>query len=202
MTMLKNEEQFRKELENIKEMFDVQEEKREEIINVSRTIVRSSKQAIQALHKDDAQRAQKLIDEAKQAIEQSHALLEQTRYSSVGNYNAGIEEYVEAVSYYSFITTTTLPTIKELGLSFDITPEQYLLGICDLPGELGRKAVTLAIQNNKEEIEKIFDVIEFISENLLSFDFRPLEFRKKVESIKYQLTKVQNILYDMTLKSR
>lgn len=68
------------------------------------------------------------------------------RYHS--NYSFALQEYIEAVSFYHFITTGTLITLthvqqlihNETDRPFQLVPADYLLGLLDLPGEMMRYA--------------------------------------------------------------
>ena len=193
-------DQVKGELALIKKTLEADDENREKIIKISRNIVRPSKHAIHALHRGENEKAKELLDTASQSIEEAYKLIDESQFNTVGAFGAGIEEYVEAKSYYLFLTEKRLPARNDLGLSFDIPQNKYLLGLCDLPGELARKAVLYAIEDNKEGVAEIHAVIEQMVEALLQFDFRTGEYRKKIESVKYQLTKVQDILYDLHIK--
>ena len=72
-----------------------------------------------------------------------------------GFYKTAMQEYVEALSYYGFIKSKKLPAISSL----KVNEEDYLMGICDLTGELARKAVTIAHKEDKD-VEKIKEFVE------------------------------------------
>ena len=63
-------------------------------------------------------------------------------------YSFAVQEYIEAVSFYHFITTHSLITMRhvqqiiqnESNRSFTLLPADYLLGLLDLPGEIMRFA--------------------------------------------------------------
>ena len=55
-----------------------------------------------------------------------------------------LQEYAEALCYYHFIKNNKIPT----AFSLKISNESYLLGLCDLTGELVRKAVNDVIKKN------------------------------------------------------
>ncbi|MFW5865554.1 MAG: translin family protein [Nanoarchaeota archaeon] len=191
---------IKKELAQIKKTLEADDENREQIVKISRDIVRPSKHAIHALHRDEYDKAKGLLDTARTSIEKAYQLIDKSHFNTVGAFGAGVEEYVEATSYHLFLTERRLPARDDLGLSFKIPQDKYLLGLCDLPGELARKAVLYAIEDDKGKVAEIHAVIEQMVEALLQFDFRSGEYRKKIESVKYQLTKVQDILYDLHMK--
>ncbi|MFP4118649.1 MAG: hypothetical protein ACLFTH_01185 [Candidatus Woesearchaeota archaeon] len=198
---IKGLDTLKNELSEIKNTIEADDENREKIIKISRDIVRPAKHAIHSLHRNEYEKAKSQLEKAKESIEEAYKLIDRSQFNTVGAFGAGLEEYIEATSYYLFLTEQRLPSRAGLGLSFEVPHDKFLLGLCDLPGELARKAVLYAIDDNREGVSEIHSIIEQLVEALLQFDFRTGEYRKKIESVKYQLTKVQDILYDMHMKS-
>ena len=91
-----------------------------------------------------------------------------------------------------------IPAADEL----EISTEPYLLGLTDLTGELVRKAINLAINKEYNEAIKIKILVEDIYEQLLMFDLRNSELRKKFDSIKYNLKKLDDLVYEIKMKHR
>src|SRR3989344_2248284 len=83
-----------------------------------------------------------------------------------------------------------------------IDTEHFILGLADLPGELVRKAVFLAGKGEVEKVIKIKDEVDTIYGELLKFDFRDNEVRRKFDSIKYDLRKLEDLVLDLKLKGR
>ena len=94
----------------------------------------------------------------------------------MGAYNAAVQEFVEGYSYYYFIKENRLISDTEL----KVGEENYLLGICDLTGELARRAVFSVVNENYNEVEKIKDFISVIYNEFLNFDLRNSELRKNL----------------------
>jgi len=94
------------------------------------------------------------------------------------------------------VTKKKIPTRKELG----IDTESYLLGMCDLTGELVRKAVNSAIKRNFKEVLEIKELVSDIYSLFLEFDLRNGELRKKMDSIKYNLMKLEDLAYKVGMK--
>lgn len=167
------------------------EKKREEEIVKSREIIRLSKLIINSLNRDDL----------KSAAIDAKRIKEKIRKLSKCNYDmqlnrVALQEYVEAICYYDFILKKRIPTRKELG----VDTESYLLGICDLTGELVRRAVNDAIKRNFNEAVLIKNLVAEIYSAFLEFDLRNGEIRKKMDSIKYNLMKLEDLVYKITLK--
>ncbi|MBR9690059.1 hypothetical protein GOV08_00050 [Candidatus Woesearchaeota archaeon] len=173
------------------------DEKREEIIKKSREILKSSKQAIYDVHRNDLNYSKKKIDSAKKIIDVLKKSISKTKgLDAVGAFNAGVEEWVEAVAYFEFAKNGNIPSKKSLNVSTEV----YLGGLSDLTGELARRAVAKAIEGKKDDVKKIRDTIEDIYGQFLKFNFRNSDLRKKSDSIKWNLKKAEEVLYDVAKK--
>lgn len=178
----------------IKERIHSLDRLREQIIIKSRAINRLSKKAIYTLHRNNLDEAKSLIDKARKVIKNIQGITDESpELLTVGAFGACLQEYVEAKSYYAYLTDGVMPTFEDMG----VNPYHYLLGICDLTGELQRRAVHCVIQNRLEEVEKIWEVVSHIYERFLEFDLRNGELRKKSDSIKWNLKRIEEILYDL-----
>jgi predicted translin family RNA/ssDNA-binding protein len=83
-----------------------------------------------------------------------------------------------------------------------VEPEEYLLGLCDLTGELVRYAVRKGTAKDKRAVQNARDMVDGINGELLQFDLRNGELRKKYDSVKYNLQKIETVLYDLSLRGR
>lgn len=188
-----NKNDFKEMEEELKEYDSL----REEIIKKSRDVLKYSKQVIYAIHRSELDSAQTLIGSMKEDIAKLNILVNKSpALYFEGSYKVAVQEYVEAVLYFEFVKNKRLASSKDLCVKTDY----FLLGLCDLTGELVRKAVHDAIENNYTEVLKIRDFIDQLYGTLLHFDFRGGELRKKFDAIKYDLKKVEDILFSLKLK--
>lgn len=188
-----------KEFEKIRKDIQDYDTEREKLIKKSRDVLKLSKQIIYAVHRDDLQEAENLITEiekekknAEEIAKHSDALVFE------GSYKVSIQEYVEALLYYHFVKDGILVGADKL----KVTAEHYLLGLCDLTGELVRKAVFLAGKGKVDKVGIIKDLVDEIYGELLKFDFREPGIRRKFDSIKYDLRKLEDLVLDLKLKGR
>ena len=86
--------------------------------------------------------------------------------------------------------------MKELG--FDA--ESYIGGLCDLSGELVRRAINSAISGKNSEALAIKQFISDLYGELMQFDFRNGEIRRKFDGIKYDLRKLEDMALQLKLK--
>ena len=170
--------------------------KREELIKKSRDVLKLSKQVIYSVHRDEMKNAEELIKIIKEEKKQLDLIAKHSQKMAFeGSYKIAVQEYVEAVLYYEFIKTKKL-------IDLPVPAELFVLGLADLPGELVRKAVFLAGKGQVEEVVKIKDEVDRIYGELLKFDFRDNEIRRKVDAVKYDLRKLEDLVLDLKLKGR
>ena len=175
------------------------DDQRELIIKKSRDVLKLSKQLIYAIHRDEMDVAAKLVQE----IKKERAALDKIANGdpflvTEGSYKVALQEYAEAVLYFFVVKEHKLATRKELGVHTDY----YILGLCDLTGELVRKAVYLAGKGLVPEVIRIKDLVDEIYGELLSFDLRDNEARRKMDAVKYDLRKLEDLALDLKLKGR
>lgn len=180
-----------KTFEHIRKELQDYEKKREQTIQSSRDIITLSKQIIYAVHRGDLAAADSLMKRIRSATKK----LEQTRDYEQGISRVAFQEYVEAACYYEFVKNNKIPTPNELR----VETEDYLLGLCDLTGELVRKAVAYAIKNEQHNVLKTKDLVDEIYGEFLKLDLRNSELRKKSDSIKWNLNKLEDMAF--TLKT-
>jgi len=175
------------------------DEQRELLIKKSRDVLKLSKQVIYAVHRDELKQAEELIEDIKKeksALEKfaKHSIL----MESEGSYRIALQEYAEALLYHSVVKSEKLATRKEL----DLETIYYILGLCDLTGELVRKAVYLAGKGKVKDVIRIKELVDTLYGELLSFDFRENEIRRKFDSMKYDLKKLEDLVLELKLKGK
>jgi predicted translin family RNA/ssDNA-binding protein len=169
-----------------------EDSRREEVINTSRIILKNSKSAIYSLHRKEIDQAKLLLDESKKLIDRLSPIIK-THTHLKQNIDNALEEYCEAQCFYGFSVNKKVPTYKDL----EIDPFTYLGGLSDLTGELGRKSVLEAIAKNKEEVKQIHKLVDDIHGIFVRLDLRNGELRKKSDSIKWNLNKIEEVLHDL-----
>ena len=173
------------------------DEKRELLIKKSRDVLKLSKQIIYAVHRDELKTAEDLIKQIKKGKVELEKITKNDPFlMTEGSYKVALQEYAEALLYFHFVHEKRLVTSKELSLPTDY----YVLGLCDLPGELVRKAVFLAGKGYFDDVVKIKDLVDQIYGELLKFDFRDNEVRRKLDAVKYDLRKLEDLVLDLKLR--
>ncbi len=182
--------------QELRKHFQEYEEGREKLIQKSREVIRLSKQIIYAVHRDEMAAAEKLLAEIEKGKKQLDEVAKHSKkMAAEGSYKVALQEYVEALLYYNFVQKGAL-------VDLPVEPEPFILGMADLTGELVRRAVFLAGKGKVQDVVKIRDVVDLIYGEMLKFDFRDNEIRRKVDGIKYDLRKLEDLVLDLKLKGR
>ncbi|KAJ5807682.1 Translin C-terminal [Penicillium robsamsonii] len=165
--------------ENFRDELDEHHDRRERIIKKSRDITALSKKIIFALQRvrtTNQPLPPKIAQENQTRFDQIHALFEGVVPEQLGingwryqrQISAGIQEFIEAVSFDHYLRTQTLITHAECSARVPpgilVTEEDYLMGLYDLTGEMMRFAVlslssgnttaTNATENTASDSEK------------------------------------------------
>ena len=179
-------EKIRKEMED----FDI---KRESVIQQSREIISLSKRIIYALHRNDIKSASSYVKEIE---DKKKGLIGVDIKMDINITQTALQEYVEALCYYHFVKDKKVPTKSSL----KVDTESYLMGLCDLTGELARKAVNEVINKNFEQAMEIKNIVEEIYGEFLKFNLRNSELRNKSDQIKWNLKKLEDVIFELKIK--
>jgi translin len=187
----------KQDFKDMRREYDEFDQKREKLIKDSRDLLKLSKQIIYAIHRHDIKPAEAAVARIKKALASLQQLVKgNPQLEAVGAYKVAVGEYAEALLYYHFIKDNQIPTRSQL----KIDAESYLLGLCDLTGELVRRAVFLAGKGNYPEVTNIKQCVDEIYGEIIQFDLRNSELRKKADSIKYDLKKLEDLVLQIKLK--
>ncbi|MBD3204163.1 hypothetical protein GF327_07745 [Candidatus Woesearchaeota archaeon] len=188
-----------KEFEKIKNQMDKEENNRDNVINKSRELIKISKQLIYSAHRKEKKKGRKIYEDMKRKKKALQKLVEnQEKLKFIGIYSVALQEYVEAACYFEFVTNKNIPCLKSLDVSY----YEYLLGLCDLTGEMERNAVYSTVREEFDEVKEIRQVVDSIYKEFLKFDLRDNKLRKKSDAIKWNLKRIDEVLYDLKLKNK
>jgi len=140
---------------------------REEILKLSRVMIRDCSIAIKHIHRKEIQKYQEKINSIKKLHEE---LLKSV------NRNPGIffrylktpeQEYTESIVFYSIIHKEAIPSPFDLG----INPINYILGLADVVGELRRFALDNIRNSQVKDLNDVLESMDEIYANLFSLDY-------------------------------
>lgn len=171
-------------------------EKRREIIKVSGDAQQAAKKAIFALVRDDMGAADAMIELSKSRLQQAGKIAESDeRLTDEGSYRAGLEEFVEAELLRQAIHNKQVGEITDMKIDADM----YIGGLCDVPGELFRYAIKSATEKKFDQVKKCYDISEEIIAELVDMDLTGYN-RQKFDQAKQALHKLENVVYEVSLK--
>jgi predicted translin family RNA/ssDNA-binding protein len=183
----------RKEFANMRKQMEELDELCEDIFKQSRGVVRLSKKIIYSVHRGELKNASAITKDISLKIKK---LRKNSRPEFLPQLRIAEQEFVEAICFYDFMRKGIIPSAKQL----EVAPEHYLLGLCDLSGEMVRKAINSAIEGNDKLTLKIKDFLERVYDELMQFEFRNSELRRKFDSIKYDLKKLEDVALNIKRK--
>ncbi len=151
----------------IEEELDDKDSVREIAIKSSREIVRLSSRAIMKMHRGEncSEEIKKVKDEVWHL--RSLLLKEYPDIYYAGFVQNAMQEYVEAMLFYSVMHNRDWPTHKDL----NVNATAYLMGCGDLVGELRREVLENLREENFERAEEYLKIMEEIYEMLLRFNY-------------------------------
>ncbi|KAM6956515.1 translin-associated protein X [Aplochiton taeniatus] len=215
---------------------DTKHDKYERLVKLSRDITIESKRTIFLLHRVTS------VPDVEEVLVESDAKLDGVR-QKIGQiaeelrgedlnqfhraFTAGIQEFVEALSFQHFIRHRTLISLEEINaklvfmredkkdhkdsaeglsmgaavLTFHVTPTDYLLGVADLTGELMRMCIS-SVGNG--DMDTPFQVSQFLRQIHDGFSYigntGPYEVSKKLHTLRQSLAKVEDACYTLRVR--
>ena len=188
-----------KDIDAVNRKIRTYEEYRESLVLLSREVLKLSKQMIYAAHRQDLAAA-KVGDAAirKKISEMQVIVAKDVMLISCGSYKIAVQEYVEAVAFLAIREGKSVPSCRALKV-----PEEYfLLGLCDLVGEIVRDATNACIRGEYGTAHAHRELVADIYGQLLKIDARDGELRKKIDGVRYDLQKLEDLVLDLKLKGK
>jgi len=170
--------------------------KRREVIKLAGDAQFLAKKTIFALQRDSLFEAENSLSEAKKILLELSKKYKATEdLFDEGSFKAALEEYTEAELFLSFVENKTITKIKDLKIDSDI----YIGGLCDVPGEILRFAIKSATERNIKEVKRCYTVAEEIINELVDMNLTGYN-RQKFDQAKQALNKLQQVVYEVSLK--
>ena len=140
---------------------------REEILKLSRDMIRKCSIAIKSIHRKEFNIYQEKANEIIIIHEKLVAHVNQNPGIFFKYLKTPEQEYAESIVFYSIINKTPLPTPSDLKIS----PLNYTLGLADVIGELRRYALDNIRNFQIEDLNEILESMDEIYTHLFSIDY-------------------------------
>jgi translin len=153
---------------DLQQRFDEKMTAREAALPAARQAIRSSANAIRAIHRGDDGEAQRLLDDAASALRSGEAAVSQhPDVRHAGFLHDAQKEYAEARLTKAVLRGEELPASDDL----DVTPAAYLNGMSETIGECRRAVLDLLRQGNVARAEEILQAMDDMYYVLVSMDY-------------------------------
>ena len=154
--------------EEARDIFAKKFKVRENSLQLHREVIRSSANAIRAIHRGQFDAAGGLIEDARKALSEIEGAT--NGYPDV--YYAGFiedaqKEFAEANTTLAFIAGTPLASPQELGVGF----APYLNGLGEAVGELRRYILDALRHNDTSRCEEVLNLMDEVYTLLVTIDF-------------------------------
>ncbi|MFX1321058.1 MAG: hypothetical protein ACFFAQ_05365 [Promethearchaeota archaeon] len=140
---------------------------REEILKISRIIIRECSIAIKSIHRKEFDQYEIKMQLVKNNHEKLVSLVNKTPGIFYKYLKTPEQEYAEAVSFYSIILKKKVPSPHEM----KIDPLNFALGLADVVGELRRYALDNIRDSQVKDLNEILESMDDIYSNLFSLDY-------------------------------
>lgn len=169
---------------------------RRETIKLSGDVLADAKQAIFAFHRGELADGERLLAHAERLL----ALLAKrfrriTGLSDEGSYRAALEEYAEARIFYDFLRGRKIGPVAAPAIDDDA----ILGGLLDFTGEAVRHAVKAATAGDAAEVRRAHRAVEAVAREIIRMNITG-QLRGKFDQMKTNLRKLEEILYDLSLR--
>jgi len=180
-------------IEKIDHHIGEKEKIREDALKTSRDIIICCRRGIQQLHRDQ-------MDEAENYIKQASAKLAQLYDFTKNNpdiFHAGFvenaaQEFVEIHCLYNIMKGQDLPDPDTIQTTYSA----YLLGLCDVVGELRRGALDFMLEGNTMKASEYLQHMDQIYDAIMSFDYPSalIPIKKKQDMVRSLIEKTRGEL--------
>ncbi len=155
-------------------------------------IIEEAGTMISLLHRGKVKEARKLLVNLKKRIEAMQKMCyDHPRLFRLSIIKDADMEFVEATCYFYFITENQIPPFG----FFTVDPDEYVLGLADLVGELRRRCLDSIRLNKLDLATKTFEKMTEIYEFIWKFEYP----KKLVKGLRHKIDVDRKLLEDTRL---
>jgi len=183
----------------IRATMDTYDKRREAVIKSTRDVQKLSKQAIFSLQRGQAAKATtQLVDAVKisKAIFEEHIKVEPPLRQ--GSYSNAMEEFAEAVLFKVWLDDQRICALDAPEFEGLIDSTEYLGGLVDFTGEVGRFAVAAATKRNDEKVRLSLAADLAVQDVFMKLGL-PSKLSKKESALRTNVKKLEHIMYELSL---
>ncbi|CAB3374508.1 Hypothetical predicted protein [Cloeon dipterum] len=210
---------------------DAKHDRHERIVKLSRDVTIESKRIIFLIHtinsSNDSKKEQ-ILDQANTRLKQvetnlfqaiAKELVGEDPHQFLRAFSAGLQEYIEAKTFYQFMVSASIPHWNEIqkDLTFaqeateegaeaseiqtPVLPTEYMLGVGDLTGELMRRCINCVGMGELDACKQLCGFLRQVYRIFAGFDtFGYKEFGRKTYVMRQSLAKTENVCYTIQVR--
>ncbi|UCB59468.1 MAG: RNA-binding protein [Thermoplasmatales archaeon] len=180
-------------VDKIEKSIDDKDKIREKALRYSREIIIGCRKAIQNIHQIHMKNAKNNIKKSSDKLQDLYGLTkEHPDLYHAGFVENAAQELVEASCLYNVMRGRDLPDPDEIQTTYS----SYLLGLCDLVGELRRTALDSIRCGKAKKADSYLDMMEEIYDVIIRFDYPSglIPIKKKQDMIRSLIEKTRGEL--------
>ncbi|MBN1860622.1 MAG: RNA-binding protein [Candidatus Thermoplasmatota archaeon] len=180
-------------IEKIDQQIGEKEKIREEALKASRDIIINCRRGIQQLHRDRLTEAEGYIKQASAKLVQLYdGTKDHPDIFHAGFVENAAQEFVEIYCLYNIMKGEQLPDPDALQTTYSA----YLLGLCDVVGELRRGALDFMLEGNTTKANEYLKFMDRIYDSIMGFDYPSslIPIKKKQDMVRGLIEKTRGEL--------
>ena len=180
-------------VDKIEKHIDGKDRVREEALRSSRDIIIGCRKAIQCIHQDLMKDANNHIKQASAKLAELYDLTrDHPDLFHAGFVENAAQEFVEAHCLYNIMQGKELPDPDKIQTTYS----SYLMGLCDVVGELRRTALDSILDGKAENAKERLNMMENIYDVIMRFDYPSglIPIKKKQDMVRGLIEKTRGEL--------
>jgi len=180
-------------VDKIEKNIDSKDKVREKALRSSREIITNCRKSIQLIHQSKMKDAKTKIKSAETRIQKLYDLTKE--YPEI--YHAGFvenaaQELVEASCFYNIMKGKDLPDPDDIKTTYS----SYLMGLCDLVGELRRSTLDSIREGKGKKADNYLEMMDQIYDVIIRFDYPSglIPIKKKQDMVRGMIEKTRGEL--------
>jgi translin len=154
--------------DRIRQSFDIHTETRDQTLTRARALTRHCANAIRAVHREDHDKANQELAEAKELADTlTSSLKEFPNLYFAGYTQDALKEYAEANIVAALVNGRSLPAHEDL----ELQENTYLKGLAEAVGELRRRILDILRHGHSEEADRLMEHMDNIYTALVTMDY-------------------------------
>jgi len=158
---------LKKAFSDITELLDILYQDREEILKLSRDIIRDCSIAIKNVHRKEFDKFHQRMNTVKDKHKDLHKLVDKNPGVFFKYLKTPEQEFSESIAFYAIISSGDIPSPFDL----QINPINFLLGLADVIGELRRYALDNIRNSRVKDLNSILENMDDIYTYLFTLDY-------------------------------